>query len=540
MDAKCFVPPPSTLPVEFQFDFHLSHNSDHPVFIHPRSDGTIKTYTYADITPAIHRYASVLLSSISVDQGSAPIIAFITTSANLKDAFTYSLAIMGVLRAGMTAFPISPRFSPEIIAHIINDVKPTHVLVNLERKEAVDQIMALVNPEHRPSVFPMPSYHNIIRGDFYEIPNKHQRSVDEPALIIHSSGSTSRYPKTIKWTSNFYLNNAQTIEFSPIVFAGKIFGLQGLEPFHSFGLCCLSWMTRVGFVMALLDPEDTASLIPASFTTIYNSYKQILPSITYLGANSLEVWSQDSEKMHLLQTMLVMTGGRVLNKKCAKRLLDNDVRLTLGYGSTESGSITVFNSLGMRDWDYFCPSIAEVNFVRREDGLFSLIVMSTSSRQLPVYNATYKGSPGYDTGDLFREHTTKPGYFSVVGRLGDQIMLSSGEMVNPEEIERIICQWPQVENAMLFGSGRPSIGVIIQSVDGFDIEVEKLRVAFLNYLEALIETAFRGQPSFTHISKEMIILTNNKKPIPQATKGMPIRVLALEQFENEIHTLYTA
>lgn len=41
--------------------------------------------------------------------------------------------------------------------------------------------------------------------------------------------------------------------------------------------------------MALLDPEDTASLIPASFTTIYNSYKQILPSITYLGANSLEV-----------------------------------------------------------------------------------------------------------------------------------------------------------------------------------------------------------------------------------------------------------
>lgn len=38
----------------------------------------------------------------------------------------------------------------------------------------------------------------------------------------------------------------------------------------------------------------------------------------------------------------------------------------------------------------------------------------------------------------------------------------------------------------------------------------------------------------------MIILTNNKKPIPQATKGMPIRVLALEQFENEIHTLYTA
>lgn len=38
--------------------------------------------------------------------------------------------------------------------------------------------------------------------------------------------------------------------------------------------------------------------------------------------------------------------------------------------------------------------------------------------------------------------------------------------------------------------------------------------------------------------KQMIIFTNWQKPIPQATKGMPMRVLALEQFETEIHSLY--
>lgn len=41
----------------------------------------------------------------------------------------------------------------------------------------------------------------------------------------------------------------------------------------------------------------------------------------------------------------------------------------------------------------------------------------------------YNGKPGYDLGDLFREHAVKKGYFSVVGRSGDQIMLSTGEMV---------------------------------------------------------------------------------------------------------------
>ncbi|KAJ3806634.1 hypothetical protein EV368DRAFT_68346 [Lentinula lateritia] len=435
MDVRKFLPPPPTLPVEYQFDFHLNHNPDHPAFMHPRSDGTFKTYTYSDIVPAIHHCANYFLSQICASPGKTPIIAIVGTS----DALTYSVALMGILRAGMTAFPISPRFSVEIIALLINAVKPSYMLVSSTKKQIIEDIKLCLSSDNRPVVLEIPTYEIIFHGEPRGILNKHDRSLDQPALIIHSSGSTSLHPKTIKWSSKFYLNNAETkalitqIDFAPIDFERQIFGLQGLEPFHSFGLCCLSWMTRVGFTISLLNPKDDASLIPANHSTIYENLKRVSPSVAY-------IWSQDSEKRNFLKTLLVMTGGRVLSKACAQKLIDSDVQLTIGYGSTESGSITVFNSsaLNKKDWQYFRPFLRETKFIRRDDGFSSMIVVSTPTRELPLCNTTYQGLPGYDPGDLFLEHTTHIGHFSVVGRLSDQLILSSGEVVNPEELGKIL------------------------------------------------------------------------------------------------------
>ncbi|KAJ4493538.1 hypothetical protein C8J55DRAFT_602138 [Lentinula edodes] len=529
MYAKHFIPPPSTLAVELQFDFHLSHNSDYPVVIHPLGDGTLKTYTYSDIVPAIHRCASFFLSSISVDQGTTPIVAFSTTS----DALTYSVVLLGVLRAGMTAFPISPRFSPDIIAHLISVVKPSHILVNTERLPLINQIIAL--SKYRPEVLQMPEYSTIFSEGPYSIPETHSRPMDTTALIIHSSGSTSLYPKTIEWSSAFYLTNAQTVDLAPMHLAGQLVGLQSLEPFHSLGLCFLNWLAHAGFVMALLDPGDSASLIPAGPDIIFNNLKQTSPSVIYASAYLLEVWSEDPNKRDFLKSTVVITAGRVLNKSCAKKLLDSNVQLTSGYGSTESGSISIISSLGAQDWDYFCPCLPEVKFIQRNDGLYSMTVVSTPSRKLPVCNTMYNGIPGYDMGDLFREHAVKKDYFSVVGRSGDQIMLSTGEMVDPTVIESMLCQMPQVDNAMMIGNGRPSVGIIIQVAHGFDIEQ---REVIWDHIWQMIKAAYQGNTTLTKLSTEMIIFTNWQKPIPQATKGMPMRVLALEQFETEIHSLY--
>ncbi|KAJ3871569.1 hypothetical protein F5051DRAFT_446052 [Lentinula edodes] len=535
MDLTHFAPPPPTLPVELQFDFHLNHNPDYPVFIHTKSDGALKSYTYSDIVPAIHYCASFLFSAISIDHGNTPVIAIISSS----DALTYSMVLLGILRAGMTAFPISPRFTPDVIAHLINSVKPTHIIVNAERAVMMDQIMLLATSEDKPIVLQMPTYHDIFCRESDTTPMKHQRRMEETALIIHSSGSTSLFPKTIKWSSAFYLNNAQIIDFVSQNISGQVIGLQSLEPFHTLGICFISWMARIGFVMALFNPEDSTSLIPASSDAIYNSYKQTSPSLIYAGPNLLEIWSEDPEKINFLKSMsAVVTAGRVLNRQCARKLLDGNVPLTVGFGSTETGSISILDSLCAHDWEYFRPLIPEVKFIGRDDGLLSLTVLSTQSRHLPVCNTMYEDKPGYDTGDLFREHESRKGYFAAVGRLSDQLMLSTGQMVDPDAIESRIRHLPEVENVMLFGNGRPFIGIIVEVTPKVDLTSKETRDSLTDYFWQNSQDIYKEQPSSTHIAKNMIILTNYQKPIPQGTKGMPMRVLALEQFESNIHALY--
>ncbi|KAJ3807588.1 hypothetical protein F5876DRAFT_68001 [Lentinula aff. lateritia] len=251
--------------------------------------------------------------------------------------------------------------------------------------------------------------------------------------------------------------------------------------------------------MALLDPGDSASLIPASPDTIFSNLEQTLPSVIYASPYLLEVWSEDPNKRDFLKSTVVITAGRVLNKSCAKKLLESNVQLTSGYGSTESGSISIISSLGAQDWDYFCPCLPEVKFVQHNDGLYSMTIVSTSSRKLPVCNTMYNGISGYDPGDLFREHAIKKGYFAVVGRSGDQIMLSTGEMVDPTVIESMLCQMPQVDSAMMIGNGRPSLGIIIQVAYNVDIEQRKI---IWDYLWQMIEAAYQGNTTHTKLSKE--------------------------------------
>lgn len=38
----------------------------------------------------------------------------------------------------------------------------------------------------------------------------------------------------------------------------------------------------------------------------------------------------------------------------------------------------------------------------------------------------------------------------------------------------MLCQMPQVDNAMMIGNGRPSVGIIIQVAHGPDIEQRKI------------------------------------------------------------------
>lgn len=106
--------------------------------------------------------------------------------------------MIGVLRAGYTIFPISPRNNPVAVAHLLATTCSTHLLLSAEPSihslatAAIDKLQANAAP-HDIKVLEMPVFEDLFPlstgAATFELFRSRQLSMDDPALILHSSGS---------------------------------------------------------------------------------------------------------------------------------------------------------------------------------------------------------------------------------------------------------------------------------------------------------------------------------------------------------------
>lgn len=109
---------------------------------------------------------------------------------------TYVTTEVGILRAGFSVFPISPRNSPEAIAHLLKKTGSRYLLVGGEpmfQKQAATALGILReegHPEipssdmlHFEDLYP----HNDLDTEFENYPAV-KFDLDAPSLILHSSG----------------------------------------------------------------------------------------------------------------------------------------------------------------------------------------------------------------------------------------------------------------------------------------------------------------------------------------------------------------
>ncbi|KAJ3836127.1 hypothetical protein EV361DRAFT_211914 [Lentinula raphanica] len=535
-----FVPPPMSVPLELQLDFHSVNNSAHPFVTHPLANGDLKTYSYADIVPKIHQVAKFFQRQVTSDSRTSHVVAFIAT----PDALTSFMIIMGILRAGLTAFPISPRFSPEVVSRLLMEVKPAYIIA----EEGYMPLKAISTISHGngPILLDLPNEAlELSSSQDTELMPLHHRASDEPAYIIHSSATSGPYPKTIRCSSDFMLRNAELIDYVRDDLRGKIVGMQSAEFFHFIGLAFLNWAVRAGFVMAFLNPQDQKSKFPAHPNFIFQGYVQTRPSLIYASPRLIETWATDSDKLPLLRSATINTAGKMLNKQVGDFLACNGVRINVGFGSTETGAICMMSDDQGMDWEYFyAPPVPEFKFIERPNfnGLYGLVVQSSNRRKLSVYNTSYNEVAAYDTGDLFMKHPTKPDHYKVIGRISDQIMLSTGEVINPLPIEEAISRQPEVKMAIVFGHGRITIGVIVQFhpeiAYGIDCTANDSTVTTNDILSRILHVNHL-LPSSAHLTEKTIITASTSKPLLMSPKGLPWRIQALEDYEEEILAAYS-
>ncbi|KAJ8488944.1 hypothetical protein ONZ45_g13773 [Pleurotus djamor] len=549
-----YTPPPmdGSLTVPEVYDFHYINNPTHPLFkyIDPQS-GQIVTLAYDKVVPAAHnagrivaKLAGITLGEKGTPPADRPLIALLAT----PDTITSFTVLLGCIRAEIPFFPISHRNSAPAVAHLLSRTKPTHILVTSEApiRELVQESLSLFKEQNEgvapPVVDQVPMFEQLYTNEPHVPLPPRTRDDLLTRFYLHSSGSSS-FPKPIPANDRTWFHTAMVAQYSSIDLCGRVVSTHSIAMFHAIGTNFIAWTSGSGPIWAVFAPASPATV--PNPESIFQGTVDLSCDFTFGVPSFVELWSKDPVKVeHFKKMEGVLFGGSPLNSDVGNALAQQGVSLHTLYGQTEVGVMcSILGEKPGMDWEYvkFNP-IFNGEFVPFGDGTFELVAMQNDIHYLPFKNTRVRGKESFATGDLLVPHPTRHGWWKVLGRTDDQIMLSTGEKTNPGPLEFILCQHPLIDHALFFGRSRFQNGVLIQPAPGhiFDPKDEAKLAEYRNAIWPAVEEMNALAPTHSRVFKEMIITIDPAKPFMFTPKGNPRRPVIIKMYEQEINDVYTA
>ena len=159
--------------------------------------------------------------------------------------------------------------------------------------------------------------------------------------------------------------------------------------------------------------------------------------------------------------------------------------------------MTSFRDRSDKAWNYVRPS-AELKPYLRWDlqggDIYELVVLDGWKSKV----TSNRPDGSYATKDLFTRHPTIPVAWKYFARLDDTIVLLNGEKAVPTDTEQAVRDNKIVQEAIIVGSGKPQLGmVIIPSQLLPESEV-------LKQVWPVIEKANEVSPAYAQLTQEMI------------------------------------
>lgn len=203
---------------------------------------------------------------------------------------------------------------------------------------------------------------------------------------------------------------------------------------------------------------------------------------------------------------------------------------------TETGQLmTSQRPPGDKAWDYLRPSEIVKSFLRFEErspGIFELICLDG----WPSKVTSNRPDGSYATKDLFLKHPTLEAY-KYYARLDDTIVLVNGEKVNPLDMEGRVRQHDAISEAVIFGSGKTSIGlIVVRSEEAAEMSDEEVVRAIWPSVAKAQET----MPAYGQLSKDMVLVLPADAHYPRTDKGTAIRQAFYRNFSDLIDNAYEA
>lgn len=460
-------------------------------------DGTVRDFTYADLSRESNRFANVL-TALGVTKGER---VFLLTG-RVPELY---LAALGTLKNGSVFCPLFAAFGPEPIRQRL-ERGDARVLVTTvrqyEKKVAAlrDRLPQLsyvlltdATEDREKTVISLPRL-MAAASPIFTIPP----TSPEDMAVLHFTSGTTGMPK-----GAVHVHNAVLTHFST--------GRYVLDFHREDVFWCTAdpgWVTGTSYgIVAPLVHGITSVIDEADFDAErwYRILEEQRVTVWYTAPTAIRMLMRANieprRRFDLSHLRLVHSVGEPLNPE---GVVWGDETLGLpihdNWWQTETGGIMIANyvALDIRPGSMGRPLPGiEAAIVRRTgEGTVELAAPDEEGELAlrPGWPSMFRGylheeeryrrcfaGGWYITGDLARRDAD--GYFWFVGR-ADDIIKTAGHMVGPFEVESTLMEHPAVAEAGVIGKPEPIIGEIVKAFvvlkEGFEA-TEELRLELIGF-----------------------------------------------------------
>jgi O-succinylbenzoic acid--CoA ligase len=338
----------------------------------------------------------------------------------------YVALVLALIRAGHVACPISDRLPPRGVARLLESAACSALI---SEDEELLQAVGLIKPEPAALFEEGPP-------DFSGRSKPADLQQERPATIIFTSGSTGA-PKAALHTFGNHYHSALGSNANIALRPGDRW-LHSLPLYHVGGLSILFRCLLAGATIALPQPgttlgESIAGLAATHISVVSTQLSRLLRESADLGG---------------LEAVLV--GGGPVPSSLVEEALVRGLPLHTSYGLTEMASQVTTTPPGasleeLRTSGRALPG-REVSLSERGEILVRGETLFAGYVETEEIDRPLDEEGWFHTRDL--GELDESGYLRVKGRM-DNLFISGGENVQPEEIEEALCRLNGVDEAVV-------------------------------------------------------------------------------------------
>lgn len=361
-----------------------------------------------------------------------------------KTSYEYLVYFNAVFMSGNTAVPLSPEFSADELNFLCEKADVTAVIFD----DSIDP--GFIDLLNKKSVVLIPIEEISDNKPSAALP---ETDPDACAMIMFTSGTTGE-KKGVMLSSRAIISN---VLFKEMSYEGDHVALNVLPMYHIFCFSC-DYLKNLKDGVTICLNGDAGSIgenLLRYEPTVIRLVPMIIESLLRKARIIKRKWPELSpreaaEKVFGRRLRSIIASGAYLSSDIAAEFEEMGISIRQGYGMTETGPrIAVPNG---KTSIYSVGAVIDICEVRIQDGeiqVKSPSIMSGYYKDEAATKAVFTDDGWFMTGDI--GHLDPDRQLYVTGRKKNLIILSNGENISPEEIEKKLYDDPAVEEVLIYG-----------------------------------------------------------------------------------------